>query len=108
MTNAARFSPDNAKIRVEAVKEENWCRVSVIDNGIGIKDEDQKRIFEPFYRLESPFIVEQNGTGLGLVVVKRIVEKHGGRIWVESEYGKGSTFYFTIPVEPSLSMRGAG
>ena len=108
VTNAARFSPDGGKIRIEAVKKDNWCQVSVVDNGIGIKEEDKKRIFEPFYRLDSPFMEEQNGTGLGLVVVKKIVEKHGGEVWVESEYGKGSTFSFTIPVEPSLSIRGAG
>ena len=108
VTNAARFSPDGGNIRIEAVKKDNRCQVSVIDNGSGIKEEDKKRIFEPFYRLDSPFTEEQNGTGLGLVVVKRIVEKHGGEVRVESEYGKGSTFSFTVPVEPSLSIRGAG
>ena len=101
--NAARFSPDGGNIKIEAINKGEWCQVSVVDNGIGIKEEDQKRIFEPFYHLDSPFIKEQNGTGLGLVVVKRTVEKHGGQVWVESEYGKGSTFFFTIPVEPSLT-----
>jgi len=108
VTNAARLSPDGGKIRIEAVKKGNWCQVSVIDSGTGIKEEDQKRIFEPFYHLDSPFTENQDGTGLGLVVVKKIVEKHGGEVWVESEYGRGGTFRFTIPVEPSLSIRGAG
>ena len=72
--------------------------VSVIDNGIGIKKEDQTRIFEPFCQLDSTPTKGGSGTGLGLVVVKQIVEKHGGRIWVESEYGKGSRFIFTLPL----------
>lgn len=108
VANASRFSPDGSKIRIEAITNDNRCQISVKDNGIGIKDEDKKRILEPFYRLDSPFMKEQNGTGLGLVIVKKIVEKHGGEVWVESEYGKGSTFSFTVPVEPSLSIRGAG
>ena len=99
VSNASRFSPDGGKVRIEAVKKDNWCQVSVIDNGIGIKEEDQKRIFEPFYHLDNPFTEEQNGTGLGLVIVKRIVEGHGGEVFVKSEYGKGSTFSFTLPVE---------
>lgn len=106
--NAARFSPDGGKIRIAVVMKGNWCQVSVIDNGIGISEEDQKRIFESFFHLDTPFINGAKGTGLGLVVVKQIVEKHGGEVWVESEYGKGSAFSFTIPVEPSLPIRGAG
>jgi signal transduction histidine kinase len=108
VSNAAKFSSDGGRIRIEAVRKDNWCQVSVIDNGIGITEEDQKRIFEPFYRVETPFTKEEQGTGLGLTVVKQIIEKHGGQVWVASEYGKGSTFCFTIPVEPSLSIKGAG
>jgi len=99
VSNAAKFSPDGSEIRVEAVRKGNWCQVSVVDSGIGINEEDQKRIFEPFYRLDSPFAEGQEGTGLGLAVVKQIVEKHGGQVWVESEYGKGSTFRFTLPID---------
>jgi len=98
LSNAARFTPDGGKLKIEAVKEGDWCQVSVIDNGIGIKKEDQERIFEPFCQLDNPLTKEKRGTGLGLTVVKQIIEKHGGRIWVESEYGKGSRFIFTLPL----------
>jgi len=105
LSNATRFTPDGGKLKIEAVKEGDWCQVSVIDNGIGIKKEDQERIFEPFYQLDSSLTKEKGGAGLGLAVAKQIIEKHGGRIWVESKYGKGSRFIFTLPLatnsEPS-------
>jgi len=103
MSNAAKFSPDGSRIRVEAVRKGDWCQVSVIDSGTGIGEEDQKRIFEPFYRVETPSTKEEQGTGLGLVVVKQIIEKHGGQVWVESEYGKGTTFRFTLPIDTGAS-----
>ena len=78
------------------VRENNWCEVSVIDNGLGIKKEDQEKIFEPFCQLENPSTEEEGGTGLGLTIARQIIERHGGRLWVESEYGKGSRFTFTV------------
>jgi len=98
LSNSTKFTPDGGKLRVEAFRENNWCRVSVIDNGIGIKKRDQKRIFDPFCQLESSLSKEEGGTGLGLTIAKQIIEKHGGRIWVESEYRKGSRFIFTLPL----------
>jgi len=98
LSNATRFTPDGGKLKIEAVREGDWCQVSVIDNGIGIKKEDQERMFEPFYQLDNPLTKEKGGTGLGLTLVKQIIERHGGRIWVESEYGKGSRFTFTLPL----------
>jgi len=98
LSNATKFTPDGGNIRIEAVRNGDWCQVSVVDNGIGIKKEDQTRIFEPFCQLDSTPIKEKSGTGLGLAVVKQIIEKHGGQIWVESEYGKGSRFIFTLPL----------
>ena len=96
--NSTKFTPDGGRLQVEAVREDGWCRVSVIDNGIGIKKEEQEILFEPFTQLESPLPREASGTGLGLTIARQIIEKHGGRIWVESEYGKGSRFSFTLPL----------
>jgi len=100
-TNSSKFTPDGGKLKIEAVRNGDWCQVSVIDNGIGIKEEDQERIFEPFCWLDNPLTKEKSGTGLGLALVETIVEKYGGRIWVESEYGKGSRFTFTLPLATS-------
>ena len=96
--NSSKFTPDGGKLKIEAVSEGDWCRVSVIDNGIGIKEEDRERIFEPFCRLDNSLTRERGGTGLGLPLVKQIVESYGGRIWVESARGKGSRFTFTMPL----------
>ena len=98
LSNATKFTADGGKLKIKAVSEDSWCRVSVIDSGIGIREDDQKRIFEPFTQLDSPLATERGGTGLGLSIARQIVEKHGGRIWVESEYGKGSRFSFTLPL----------
>jgi len=73
----------------------------VVDNGLGIREEDQERIFEPFCQLDNPLVKERGGTGLGLALVRQIVEKYGGRIWVESEPGRGSRFNFTLPLATS-------
>jgi len=72
--------------------------VTVGDSGIGIPYSDQQRIFERFYRVDAARSREAGGTGLGLAITKHLVELHGGRIWVESEVGRGSEFYFTVPV----------
>jgi signal transduction histidine kinase len=76
----------------------DFIEISVADTGIGISQEDQKRLFKPFQQLESTLTKKYEGTGLGLSISKRIVELHGGRIWVESEEEKGSRFIFVIPV----------
>ncbi|MBI5026187.1 MAG: hypothetical protein HZC12_05550, partial [Nitrospirae bacterium] len=76
----------------------DMVEISVEDTGIGISEEDQKRLFQPFQQLESPITKRYEGTGLGLCISKRLVELQGGRIWVESEAGKGSKFSFVIPI----------
>ena len=98
LSNSSKFTPDGGNVRVEVVREDSWCRVSVIDDGIGIRKKDQKSIFEPFSQFDNPLPRESGGTGLGLAIAKQIIEKHGGRIWVNSEYGKGSQFNFTLPL----------
>ncbi|MCD4820590.1 MAG: hypothetical protein K8R11_00595 [Methanococcoides sp.] len=73
--------------------------ISVSDNGIGIPKNKHEEIFETFKQVDSSTARKYEGTGLGLALVKKFVEMHGGEIWVESEVGKGSTFSFTIPIE---------
>ncbi|MBP2029656.1 PAS domain S-box-containing protein [Methanohalophilus levihalophilus] len=98
LSNAIKFTPENGKVRVNARKVRDKVQISVSDNGIGIPEEEQKRIFEPFKQVDSFFSREYEGTGLGLALVKQYVEMHHGTIWLESEVGKGSTFTFTIPL----------
>jgi len=95
LSNAIKFSPDGGDIIVKAEDKGNELLVQVTDHGIGIPKEALRHLFERFYRVKTPAGV--GGAGLGLYITKQIVEAHGGRIWVESELGKGSTFYFTVP-----------
>ena len=98
LSNASNFTPDGGKIRIGALRKDGFCQITVSDNGIGVKKEDLKQIFEPFYQADNAVTRERKGTGLGLALVKEIVEMHGGQIWVESEYGRGSDFIFTLPL----------
>jgi len=98
VTNSSKFTPDRGQLKIKATSDDGWCLVSVTDNGIGIKEEDQERIFDPFCQLDYTPVNGRSGTGLGLAVVKQIIEKHGGQVWVKSEYGKGSQFTFSLPL----------
>jgi two-component system phosphate regulon sensor histidine kinase PhoR len=96
--NAVKFSPEGAQVVVRAALEDPEVVVSVEDHGSGIPRADLDRIFERFYKVDKARVRGKGGTGLGLSIARHIVEGHGGRIWVESEEGRGSTFRFSIPV----------
>ena len=98
LENAVKYSPEGGIIRVFAKMEEERLVIGVSDQGIGISSHDQSKLFAPFSRLEDQRLTGVKGAGLGLLVCRRLVEAHGGRIWVESEPGRGSTFYFTLPL----------
>ncbi len=99
LSNAAKFTPDGGVITVGADKKTEDLIISVKDTGIGIAKKNQKKIFEEFYQIKSSLADKTPGTGLGLSLVKRLVEMHDGRVWVESEgVGKGSRFSFSLPV----------
>jgi PAS domain S-box-containing protein len=99
LTNAIKYSPDNDKIDVTIHKKakEEVC-FSVRDYGIGIEKEEQKKIFERFYRSKGKAEQTYPGFGIGLFIAYEFIQKHGGQVWVESEKGKGSTFTFTLPI----------
>jgi signal transduction histidine kinase len=95
VSNAIKYrSQETPRIRIESLRQQNGWQFSVSDNGIGIDSRFKDQLFLIFRRLHGR---EYPGTGLGLAICKRIVLRHGGTIWVESELGKGSVFHFTIP-----------
>jgi signal transduction histidine kinase len=101
LSNAVKFTPAGGRIDVRSLKQNGEVLVSVADTGPGISPEDSERIFEEFQQAHSGNGERPEGTGLGLALSKSLVELHGGRIWVESEPGQGSTFTFTLPVGSS-------
>jgi signal transduction histidine kinase len=96
LSNAVKFTPTGGEVDVNAIRVNGEVRVSVADTGPGIASKDHERIFEEFQQTDAG-LERLEGTGLGLALSKRLVELHGGRIWLESELGKGSTFVFTLP-----------
>jgi signal transduction histidine kinase len=94
-----KFTPDGARVDVTARREADELVVAVRDTGIGIAEKDRRAVFEEFRQVGRDYTHKHEGTGLGLTLTRRFVELHGGRIWLESELGKGSTFTFTIPYE---------
>jgi PAS domain S-box-containing protein len=96
MENAIKYSPDGGNVTVSARRRDDSLIICVKDQGIGISEEDQARLFQPFERLEA--IKGIAGVGLGLIVCRRLVEAHGGQMWVESEPDHGSTFFFSLPL----------
>ncbi|MBS4462071.1 cell wall metabolism sensor histidine kinase WalK [Aerococcaceae bacterium zg-B36] len=97
MNNAIKYSPDGGEIFVKIEETENVVILSIQDEGLGIPQKDIPHLFERFYRVDKARSRDQGGTGLGLAISKEVVELHGGRIWVESEENKGSTFFVELP-----------
>ena len=100
LSNAVKFTLEGGRVAISAVRADGGVEIAVSDTGIGIAPEDQETIFEEFRQAGSDYVRKREGTGLGLALAKRFVELHGGRIWVKSEVGRGSTFTFTIPERP--------
>ncbi len=96
LDNAVQYTPEGGRVRISAAAGPREAVVTVADTGIGIPLADQERIFERFYRVDAARSREAGGTGLGLSIAKHIVEAHGGRLWVESEVGHGSKFFFSL------------
>jgi signal transduction histidine kinase len=103
ISNAVKFTEEGS-VTCRVRWQDDEIIVSVIDTGIGIKKEDHARIFEKFAQAGDPHTDRSKGTGLGLPISKQIVENHGGRIWLESEPGKGSNFSFALPLSPNVEQ----
>ena len=102
--NAIKHSQNGAGVQVTAVPEGDNLLVTVTDNGPGMAPEELDSIFTPFQRMRSRTL-RQRGTGLGLAICKRIMERHGGRIWVESTLGRGTAFHLSLAIDPSDRAR---
>ena len=96
LSNALKFTPEGGRIELRALRRDSHVEISVIDTGVGIAKEDQEAVFEEF-RQVGDAVHRREGTGLGLALVRKFVELHGGQMSLESELGKGSTFSFTLP-----------
>ena len=97
LSNAIKFTPEGGRIEVGAMSKDGSVEISVSDTGIGIAPDDQEKVFEEFRQVGTA-AKKIEGTGLGLTLCRKFVELHGGRIWVKSQEGVGSTFTFTIPI----------
>lgn len=98
VSNAHKYTPDRGQITIRVGQDDSHAVISVIDTGVGISEADQAKLFTQFFRAESPEVREQSGWGLGLSIVKKMVEAQGGEIGVESELGRGSAFTFSVPL----------
>lgn len=105
--NALKYTPDNGEVTIHLETDANTLTFAVQDSGIGVLESDLPRLFEKFYRGTNREALAKRGTGLGLAIVKSIAERHGGKVWAESELGRGSTFYLQVPLaQPKESRRG--
>lgn len=104
LSNAIKFSPHGGAITVNARHEDQSVLVSVIDHGVGIPPEAFPHLFSKFFRVDNQETRSIGGTGLGLALIKKIIEAHGGRVWADSKVGAGSTFFFTLPLVASTRV----
>ncbi|MDD5496800.1 MAG: HAMP domain-containing sensor histidine kinase, partial [Candidatus Omnitrophica bacterium] len=100
LTNAIKFTPPKGRVDILVKPRDEMILFSVKDNGVGMSQQDQKRLFEPFYQIDNMYQHKSGGTGLGLAISKGIVESQNGKIWLTSQPGKGTIFYFTVPKKP--------
>jgi signal transduction histidine kinase len=100
LDNASKYTAHDGCITVSLSPdvEEGFVQLSVADSGVGIAAGDQAKLFERFFRAESGLAAQADGAGIGLYITRSLVEMHGGRVWFESEFDKGSTFYATFPI----------
>ena len=102
MGNAVKFTGNGGTIKLSIYREGMMLTTQVIDNGIGIPEKEQELVFQPYYQVNQRKGTNNVGQGLGLAIAKLLVELHGGKIWVESKFGQGSTFTFTLPMAVTI------
>jgi len=105
LTNASKFTPEGGKIKVRAGQNGDSLVVEVSDTGVGIPVEEQEQVFQPYYRVMATRGTKPTGSGLGLAITKFLFELHGGKIWLESTVGQGSSFFFSLPLYQDKNKR---
>lgn len=108
VNNAVKYSPDEKFLGVNLYRANSWVKLEVIDRGIGIPRSEQPKIFEKFYRVGNSLVHNTRGSGVGLSLVRHIVQAHGGQVWVESSPGQGSKFTIALPLDSGASPAGGG
>ncbi|HZM24914.1 MAG TPA: HAMP domain-containing sensor histidine kinase, partial [Anaerolineales bacterium] len=98
VSNANKYTPEGGSIVLQAIRKNGMIQIKVQDNGHGMTTEDQSKLFSKFFRSADDKIREAPGTGLGLSITKNLIELQGGKVWFESEFRKGTSFYFTVPI----------
>ncbi len=102
LENAIKYTIDGGKIYIDVKQDGEYLLVSIADSGIGIPEDQKGEVFSKFFRARNALKKETDGSGLGLYIAKTVVEKNGGKIWFETEEGKGTTFYFTVPLQSNV------